>query len=191
MLPSALPLPVLRLTLPTKRLLLRPLTRSDAATVQQLAGDREVAGPTLGIPHPYPDGFAEQWIEQHEALYLRQESLTLAITLKHNAELVGAISLLQLSPLHQRAELGYWVGKHHWSTGYCTEAAAALLRFGFDTLGLHRVESHCLRSNVRSTRVLLKLGFAVEGCQRQHLLRGERFEDLVMFGLLRHEWAAA
>ncbi|HEX7706188.1 MAG TPA: GNAT family N-acetyltransferase, partial [Thermoanaerobaculia bacterium] len=55
-------LPILR----TSRLVLRPLETTDAPAIQRLAGDREIALNTLVIPHPYPDGVAEAWIEEQK-----------------------------------------------------------------------------------------------------------------------------
>ena len=60
-------------TLTTERLLLRPLALTDATTIQQLAGDREVADTTRLIPHPYPDGLAETWIASLQPRYEKGE----------------------------------------------------------------------------------------------------------------------
>jgi RimJ/RimL family protein N-acetyltransferase len=177
-----------RPTIQTSRLLLRPFTEVDAASVQQLAGDREVAATTMNIPHPYPACAAGQWISTHEDAFVAGKTLTLAVALKDDDALIGAISLLNLSAPHQRGELGYWVGRNYWSNGYCTEAALAMAEFGFLTLGLHRVEGRCLRTNTRSARVMEKVGLSVEGCLREHVSKWGRFEDILLFGLLKADW---
>lgn len=178
----------LRPILQTSRLQLRPFVPDDAPLVQQLASDREVALPTLGIPHPYPEGAAARWIDAQAAEFDSGRSLTLAIVLKEGHELVGSISLIGLSAVHQRAELGYWMAKHRWSMGYCTEAAQGLVGYAFSSLRLHRIEANCLRRNVRSARVLQKLGATPEGCLRERVCQSGQYEDLVMFGLLAREW---
>lgn len=178
----------LRPILQTSRLQLRPFVPEDAPLVQQLASDREVALPTLGIPHPYPEGAAARWIDAQAAEFDSGRGLTLAIVLKEGHELVGSISLIGLSATHQRAELGYWMAKHRWSMGYCTEAAQGLVGYAFSSLKLHRIEANCLRRNVRSARVLQKLGATPEGCLRERVCQSGRYEDLVMFGLLASEW---
>ena len=70
-----------RPTIQTERLVLRPFTLADALDVQRMAGDRDIAWATLGIPHPYEDGMAEQWIGTHQERYERGELVNFAITL--------------------------------------------------------------------------------------------------------------
>jgi RimJ/RimL family protein N-acetyltransferase len=77
----------------TPRLVLRAFDLTDASTVQRLAGAKEIANATALIPHPYPDGVAEQWIATHAAEWAAHRQLALAITLKPTGELIGAIGL--------------------------------------------------------------------------------------------------
>lgn len=171
-------LPALR----TARLVLRPFTMADAAAVQRLAGASEVASTTLNIPHPYEDGMAEAWIASHAPAFTRNELAVLAISFPDRA-LIGAISL-RLEPLHRRAELGYWVGVPFWGQGYATEAAQAVLAFGFETLGLNRIYATHLLRNPASGRVMEKIGMRCEGTNRQHVWKDDRFEDLVRYAIL-------
>ncbi|MEK7239824.1 MAG: GNAT family N-acetyltransferase [Gemmatimonadota bacterium] len=172
-------------TLKTGRLVLRPFLLSDAATVLRLAGDRAVADTTLSIPHPYVDGMAEQWIATHEGAWTRHEMATLAIT-EAEAGLIGAISL-RIELAHRRAELGYWIGVPYWGLGYATEAARAMVAFGFEKLSLHRIYAHHFTRNPASGRVMSKVGMRLEGTLRQHFFRWDRPEDVAAWGLLRTE----
>ena len=174
-------------TLTTERLVLRPFALSDAADVQRLAGDRAVADTTLNIPHPYPDGAAEQWISSHVACFQRREIMTLAITLRASGELAGCISL-RLNDTHNRAELGYWMGVPYWNQGYCSEAARAVIAYGFEQMALNRIFAHHLTRNPASGRVMQKAGMAYEGMLRQHAKKLERYEDLAIYGILRSEY---
>jgi RimJ/RimL family protein N-acetyltransferase len=175
--------------LETKRLILRPFQLSDAKEVQRLAGVKEIASTTLNIPHPYPDGAAEAWISTHQDTYEAGKGVVYAITYRVVSHLVGAISLMDLSQGHQ-AELGYWIGSPHWNRGYCTEAARALMQFGFERLGLHRIHARHLSRNPASGRVMQKLGMQYEGKRRQHVEKWGVFEDLEMYGILKAEWEA-
>lgn len=178
-------------TLKTARLILRPFVQGDALRVQQLAGAREVAATTSTIPHPYPDGAAEQWIAKHGENFERGKAVNLAMTLAETGELVGAISLMNLSDDHHRAELGYWIGVPYWNKGYCTEATAAVVAYGFQERQLNRVMARYFARNVASGRVLAKVGMVREGCLRQHVCKWGKFEDLVVCGLLRSEFHPA
>jgi RimJ/RimL family protein N-acetyltransferase len=179
------PQPVLR----AERLVLRPFEVRDAPDVQRLAGAREVADTTLNIPHPYPDGGAELWIKTHPPAWAARAGVTYAITDAGSDALHGAIGLA-LSPPNKRGELGYWIGTPFWNRGYCTEAARALLSFGFESLGLHRIEARHLTRNPASGRVMQKIGMTLEGVQRDAFYRRDQFETVAMYGILRDEWLA-
>ena len=171
----------------TERLTLRPFTLVDAARVQRLAGDEAIARYTLNIPHPYEDGMAEAWIASHPEAFQAGESATFAITLRGERLLIGAIGL-HFAPRHRRAEMGFWVAKDHWGQGYCTEAARAVLRYAFVDRGIHKVTAAHLAPNLASGRVMQKIGMTQEGVQKEHVLKNDRYEDLVLYGILRAEW---
>lgn len=179
-------LPVLE----TERLVLRPYTLADAPSVQRMCGDRAIAATTLAIPHPYPDGAAEQWISTHAESFRQGTEAVLAITLKPDAPVIGSVAL-SVNKNHQRGELGYMVAKEHWNRGYCTEAARALMSYGFSVLGLNRIQAMHFPSNPASGRVLQKLGMTKEGLLRQYVCNRGAFEDLVMYSMLRPEFEPA
>lgn len=179
-------LPKIQPMLKTERLILRPFTLEDAPLVQILAGDKDVASTTRLIPHPYPDGLAVSWISSLPALYEQGDGVRFAITLKEGA-LIGSIGLILSLPDHH-GEMGYWIGKPYWNSGYCTEAAAAVLQFAFDGLDLERVYARYMGRNPASGRVMAKLGMTQEGILRHHRCKWGQFEDLVVCGILRSEW---
>jgi ribosomal-protein-alanine N-acetyltransferase len=179
-----------RPTLVTERLVLRPFDLSDAGRVQELAGDWAIAEMTLEIPHPYEDGMAEQWISTHEPRFEEGSLLNFAVTLRETAELIGAVGL-GLTARFERAEIGYWIGKPYWNKGYCTEAGVAVVEYGFTTLGLNRIFASHYARNPASGRVMIKLGMKPEGVLRRHLKRWDRFEDMVVYAILKEEWWAA
>lgn len=174
-------------SLETVRLVLRPFTLADAPTVHHLAGAVDVADTTLNIPHPYPDGAAEQWIATHPDNFNSGRAVTFAIVLRETVHVCGAISLGR-TPAHMHAELGYWLGLPYWNHGYATEAAAALFTYGFTALSLHRIYARHFTRNPASGRVMQKLGMTFEGIQREHVRKGERFEDVANYGILSREW---
>ncbi|HET9948093.1 MAG TPA: GNAT family N-acetyltransferase, partial [Longimicrobiales bacterium] len=138
-------------------------------------------------PHPYEEGMAEAWIATHEPEWLAHGHMTLAVTTP-DVGLVGAIGM-RVSAKHRRGELGYWIGVPYWGRGYATEAAAALVRFGFDALGLNRIQARHMTRNPASGRVLEKIGMRPEGVQREWMLAHGRFEDTAVWAILRADHA--
>ena len=175
-------LPALR----TGRLLLRSFDISDAATVQRLAGEREIALNTMHVPHPYLDGRAEQWIRLQEE---RREAGQIDFAID-DGELAGCIGL-RVQPDFERAEIGYWIGKPFWGRGYATEAAGAIIRYGFEDLRLHRIYAGYFSRNEQSARVMIKNGMKYEGTLRQHVKKWDEFVDVVYYGILHDEWTGS
>ncbi len=176
-----------RPTIETMRLVLRPFELSDAKDIQRLAGDRAIADTTLNIPHPYEDNMAEEWISTHLPKFEAGELSNFAIVLRSSGKLIGAIGL-RIVPRFERAELGYWIGKPFWKNGYCTEAAHAVLQYGFSVLKLNRIHASHFTRNPASGRVMQKIGMVHEGQVRQHAKRWDMFEDLEFYGILREHW---
>lgn len=170
----------------TKRLLLRPFTLADAPHVQRLAGAPEVADTTLSVPYPYGEGMAESWIAGHADRFLYRTGVIYAITLHEESSICGCVSL-GMTPPHSRAELGYWLGVPFWGRGYMTEAAAALVDYGFRGLSLHKITSSHFTRNPASGRVMQKIGMMREGLLRGHIFKDGMFEDVVVYGLLNSE----
>jgi len=130
---------------------------------------------------------AEAWIGTHQERFDKGEAVLLAVTLREGRDLVGSIGL-DFTEGHARAELGYWTGRPWWNRGYATEASRAMLRYGFEQRGLNRIHAHHFARNPSSGRVMEKLGMKHEGCLRQHVRRWDRFEDLVLYGMLVREY---
>ena len=167
----------------TERLILRTFAPGDAAAVQSLAGHWEVYKNTRTIPHPYEDGMAEAWIAAHPEQLKQGTTIPLAITLKSSGELMGAISL-KISKEDFRGELGYWLGMPFWGKGYCTEAARAMVNFGFQSLNLHKITAKHIESNPASGRVMIKLGMKLEGILLDEEYKVDQFHNLLVYGVI-------
>jgi len=166
----------------TARLTLRSYSSADVADLVRLAGAREVAATTLRIPHPYTEQDAKDFIETYAEKTVPETRF--AITLTSDSQLCGGIGL-GVDEAHQHAELGYWVGVPYWGRGYATEAACAMIQYGFETLGLHRIYASYIPHNVASGRVLQKIGMRREGVMRSHICKWGEFHDLECYGMLK------
>ena len=171
----------------TTRLLLRFFEPSDAKTVQRLAGHEEVARTTLAIPHPYPDGAAEQWIEHVRQSSEKGDHYAFAMIKKEDGSLIGNMSM-GISQKHKRSELAYWVGRPFWGQGFATEAARRIVQFGFEDLNLNRICAAAMSKNPGSYKVMRKIGMKEEGIFPQHVLKWGIYEDLVFYGMVKSDY---
>ena len=178
--------PIDRCELQTERLLLRPFRPGDAADVFAYASDpvwsRFLLLPIAG---PYLLQDAEQFVSQavSEAW---DKNAQFAIVIED--KVVGAIALHFRPDLV--ASLGYSLSRTLWGQGITAEAAAAVLKWGFETCGLHKVFATAIAENLQSTRVMEKLGMRKEAHLRSHRLHRGVYVDEVWYGLLAEEWRA-
>ena len=157
--------------------------------LSRLAGRREIADTTISIPHPYSEEQARQWIAASADLCAKSKGVVFGMQSKHEGHLAGAAGLRDIDAEHSQAELGFWVAVEYWDQGYATEAARAVVGFGFAQLGLNRIYAHHMVRNPASGRVLAKIGMKPEGLLRQRVCKWGVFEDVVPVAVLREEWA--
>lgn len=184
MLPGADRLP----TIETERLRLRWLAPADVPALFAIFGDAEVC--RYWSSPPLPDtAAAEALLREIEASFTARSLFQWGIAERDSDAVIGTCTLASLSAEHRRAEVGFALARSAWGRGYLAEALPALLAFGFDTLGLHRIEADVDPRNARSIRVLERVGFQREGFMRERYHLAGEIQDAVMYGLLRHEWA--
>lgn len=174
-------------TLNTPRLILRPFCATDAECLAELANDKEIALNTENFPYPYEKHMADNWIAQHQEFFLIHNKLLLAVVMRKKEKLMGAVGL-DIHMEHDRAALGYWLGRPFWQHGYATEAAKRLLHYGFRDLQLQRIFSCHLKRSVKSEQVLKKLGMQYEGCQLNHIKKFGEYEDTQLYGITRDDY---
>jgi len=111
------------------------------------------------------------------------------VVLKCSDEVIGECGLLMPNVEHETGELIFRYSTKYWGHGYATEAAKEMIKYGFDTLKLHRIEAICDVRNKMSARVLEKLGMKLEGRLREHkIIKGERRSSDI-YSLLKYELA--
>ena len=175
-------------TLETERLLLRPLELRDAPRIEWLAGDKRISATTLSIPHPYPEGGALMWIHGlMEGRARGSNECSFGIVRKTDGVLMGAVGI-HPDVLGFRAELGYWIGVEFWGQGYMTEAVRRVIQYGFEDMGLERIDAWYFMNNPASARVMQKAGMTFEGIMRQHLLKWGEFVDIGGYSILRSDF---
>jgi len=125
------------------------------------------------------------WIENHLDNFNSNKSYEFAITDKETGQLYGAIALSNNQHFNN-GEIAYWIGEKFWGNGYATEASKAILEFAFTEKKYHKVFARHFASNPASGRVIEKLGMVKEGILIDHVMKEERYEDLVFYGILNY-----
>jgi RimJ/RimL family protein N-acetyltransferase len=111
----------------------------------------------------------------------------LAVTLKSSGDLIGNCGIRMNKPQAVEADIGYEISPDYWGQDYATEAARAILAFGFTTLKVHRVWAQCNAENLASARVLEKLGMRLEGRLREVEFYKGRWWDTLIYAILDRE----
>lgn len=113
----------------------------------------------------------------------------LAIILPETGQLIGIASMRMAQAEATTGEIGYELAAAYWGRGYATEVAKALLKFGFTTLDLHRIEASCNAENTGSARVMEKIGMRREAHFRERAWFKGRWWDEYIYAILKPEWA--
>jgi [ribosomal protein S5]-alanine N-acetyltransferase len=174
-------------TLTTDRLILREFREDDLAAVHEYASDPEVVRYMPWGPNSEDDTrdfIARALVYQSDDPRANYE---LAITLRGDGKLVGGCGIHGMSFANRSALMGYCLHRDAWGHGYATEAARALLAFGFDTLRLHRVAATCDIGNIASARVLEKIGMRREAQFREDTLLRGHWRDSYLYAVLEDD----
>jgi ribosomal-protein-alanine N-acetyltransferase len=169
--------------LTTERLVLRELRRSDAEHVFAMRSDPMVMQ-HVNRPLAKTMEDATALIELITTTVAANDAVQWAITVKGDDTLIGLIGFWRMVKEHHYAELGYMLAREHWGKGCITEAIAAVMPFGFNELGFHRVEAITRPVNIASIRALEKNGFVQEAHFRENIFANGAFHDSVHFGKL-------
>jgi RimJ/RimL family protein N-acetyltransferase len=172
----------------TKRLLLRDFKEADWKAVHSYASDPEVVRYVDWGPNTVEE--TKSFIRRAIATQKEQprRNYHFAIVLKTENRLIGACGIFVSNPDNREGWIGFVLNRHFWGQGYATEAAKALVIFGFKKLNLHRIFATCDPANIASARVLEKIGMQREGRLREHKWVKGKWRDSLLYALLNHEW---
>jgi RimJ/RimL family protein N-acetyltransferase len=173
----------------TARLLLRPYAPGDVDALYAYQRLAEVHRYLYTEPRTRPE--VEDLVAQRAGVGALTEAgtaLTLVAELADTGDLVGDCVLFWHSQEHQQGEVGYVFNPAYHGRGLATETVGALLRLGFDGLGLHRIAGRLDARNTASARVLERAGLRREA----HLVENEfvkgEWTDEMIYAILRSEW---
>ena len=143
----------------TARLRIRAYRDDDLTDLVALAGNWEIARWVGTIPHPYTETDGREWIARVKESHAAGRPRRFAIALNETDRLIGGVGLDGTTgDGSEEPALGYWLGQPYWGNGYAREAAAAVIDYGFRTLGLETIRAYTDPGNAASQKVLLRCG---------------------------------
>lgn len=174
--------------LESERLLLREFRADDEPAIHEYAQDIDVTRFTDFGPNSIEQTrtFLNACLAQQERW--PRESIGLAIELKSEKRLIGGTGFAKIDPDTRTGTFGYVLHRAYWGKGFATEAARALLNFGFEVLALHRIVALCDVRNHTSFRVLEKLGMRREAHFRKDAKKAGKWRDTYLYAVLKEEW---
>lgn len=173
----------------TQRLVLRKLEVSDAEEMFEYSSRPEASQYANWEPHTSVE-YTKEFLRWLKWQYRFHKVKTWGITLKNGGKLIGTVSFVKIDKETTSAEIGYTVSSAFWGNGYATEAVQKLLEFGFLELGFQRIFAKVVKENVKSSRVLERLGFTYEGTLRNSMVIHKKLCDVSYYSILKSEFMA-
>lgn len=174
----------------TKRLILREFEDEDWVAVHEYARDEEVSKYMEWGPNTEKE--TRNFVKG--ARTFRREDprrhYEMAIYHKEDKKLVGGCGLTLFDGALRQAALGYTLHRGYWNQGIATEAASAMIRYGFEELGLHRIHATCDVLNVGSAAVMRKCGMRQEGHFLEERMIKGFWRSTFLYAILSREWFA-
>ena len=172
----------------TERLILRDFVKNDWQRVLEYQSDPLYLRYNLWTERT-PDAvqdfvgwFLDQQVQKPRLKY------QLAVVLKSNHQLIGNCGVRMDKAGEIEANIGYEFDPDYWNQGYATEAAHAMVDFGFQHFGVHRIWADCVAENTGSAHVLEKLGMKLEGRLREKEYFKGKYWDALLYAILEQEW---
>lgn len=122
-----------------------------------------------------------------DAIQKAKEGAQLHLCIYHHGQIVGTAGFHYFDYINARTEIGYWLAKECEGRGIITKASRVIIRYAFETLGMHRVELRSSVENIRSRRIAERLGFKLEGIARESCKLASGYHDMEIFSLLSTE----
>lgn len=171
----------------TKRLFLREISLKDAQILLEYWSDPEVTK-YLNVTTFKTIEQSMNMIRVLHSLYKSKEGIRWAIVLRKTNEVIGTCGYNTHVKKSSRGEIGYELGRKYWGNGYASEAVKEVIRYGFNSMKLNRIEAFTVPEALSSINLLKKFGFKKEGMLREYGYWNGRFWDENIYSLLKRDW---
>jgi [ribosomal protein S5]-alanine N-acetyltransferase len=166
----------------TERLALIPIRQHHLPDLFALFSNEEVTRFYNLVPLKAPAD-AQKILDHFQSRYATKSGIRWGISLGAD-RIIGTLGFNNFTANH-RSNIGYDLLPQYWNKGFMTEALRAIIAFGFEQLGVNRIEAEVMPGNLSSEKVLEKLGFVKEGLLRDWMLFDGKHFDMHMFALLK------
>jgi len=178
----------LNITLESERVLLRPLELDDEQALQEVADDDSLW--IYGLQDLSQPEELNKYIKK--AISDRENGISAVWVVidKRTNKVAGCTRLAEISWRDQRGQIGWtWIGRDFQGSGLNKEMKYLMLTYGFEVLGLNRIEFKADERNHQSRQALLGIGATREGVLRQHMkIHNGYIRNTVFYSILRSEW---
>lgn len=174
------------LYLRSDRLIIRTYQMGDEDQVYDVINDPKIAKMMLRMPYPYPREQLAVWLHFTRKNSEYEKGYECGIFYKE--QYIGNVGIVNVDLTYHQAEITYFIGTKYIGQGFATEAVKTMLRFGFETLGLERIQGRCMCHNIGSKKVLDKCGFQYEGIGRHEVLKEGTYQDVYHSSILHSEY---
>ncbi|MFV8828593.1 GNAT family N-acetyltransferase [Alkalihalobacterium sp. APHAB7] len=171
----------------TNRLILRQVTKDDAESILEYLSDTDVMKHYGLEPFKSTDDALDE-ISWYQSIYEKKTGIRWGITLRGKSKVIGSCGFLNIDSQHYRSEVGFELNKEYWGKGIASEAIEAVIKYGFDHLNLQRIQALIEPPNISSQKLVEKKGFIKEGLLRNYEFTCGKFDDLLMYALLKQDF---
>jgi ribosomal-protein-alanine N-acetyltransferase len=172
-------------TIKAGRLLLRQFAASDLENVFKGLSHPDIIK-YYGVSYKSLEETKEQ-LKFFADLEKNETGIWWAVCSLDNKIFYGAGGLNSLSKEHKKAEIGFWLLTDFWGQGIMSEAMPLIWKFGFDNLGLHRIEGLVETDNTNCKKAMKKLDFNHEGTMVDCEMKNGKFISLDIYAKLKKE----
>lgn len=172
-------------TIRTERLLLRQFVESDLENVYKGLSDPDIIN-YYGVSYTTLEETKQQ-MEFFADLERNGTGIWWAVCSSDNKVFYGAGGLNDLNKEHKKAEIGFWLLTDFLGQGIMPEAMPLICKYGFESLGLHRIEGLVETDNLNCKKAMQKLGFKHEGTMKDCEIKNGSFISLAIYAKIKGE----
>ena len=172
----------------TNRLIIREYTKKDIDDFLAVIRQPEIYPTTYGIPQNYSRLRARWWFRVIKDNRRQGCAYEYGVFLRETGRYIGNVGLINIDWTHHHGDISYYMDSRVTGMGFATEAAEAMIHYGFSELGFQKINGVCMSINGASRRVMEKLGMRYEGTLRQDLYKDGMYYDLDRLSILKEEY---